>query len=154
MIKRLTASFLLAMTSAQPAWADWDDHWHHHSGGGPGDPNVDAFVSGVLLIVSASAAILFFLGPVLIIRARRIRDTLWIVPLVNLLLYLLSITLRRYPGGFAARFRPPGLWYTIGEGILLLLLTGLLILVLAIIQWTVRKIRAASGREDPATVRR
>ncbi len=152
MIKRLTTLLLLLLASAQPARADWDDHWHHHGGGGPPDPNVDAFVSGVLLIFAASAGILLFLGPVLIIRVRRIRNTFWLVPLANLLFYLLSITLRGYPGGFAARFRPPGLWYTIAEGMLLLLLTGLIILVLAAIQWVVRKIRAATSQKEPAAV--
>ncbi len=142
MIKRLTPLLLLPMLMAQTAWADWHHHVGHHGGGDPDDPMVDAFALGVLLIFGGSAAILFLGGPVLIILSRKIRHTLWIVPLVNLLLYLLSITLRGYPGGFTARFRPPGLWYTITEGILLLLLTVLIVLIVAIVQWIVRKGRS------------
>src|SRR4051794_14647394 len=114
MIKRWTASVVFLALSARTAFADW----HHHHGGGSdlsADPHFDAFMLTNLLVMAASLVLLLFGGPGLIIWGRRIRDTLWLVPSANLLLYVLSISLRPYPGGFAARFQSPGLPYTIAE---------------------------------------
>jgi len=66
---------------------------------------------------------------------------LWSIPAMNLLLYLISIYLRSYPGGFAARFEPPGLAYTIGEIVLLLVLSLIVMLILAAIRWFVNKVK-------------
>ncbi len=144
-MRRIAATLLvcLALTPAT-AWCDWHDHLHHHGsrGSSSSDPCLDAFVTTVFLTIVASGAILVLGGPVLVMWTRRTRDILWIVPLANLLMYLLSIYLRAYPGGFAARFRSPGLWYTVSEIILLGVLSLLVAVILAAIQWLYRKIRS------------
>jgi hypothetical protein len=148
MTKRLAILLLVLMVASQTAWGDWHFHHGRHGSSPPGDPDVEAFLDTVSLIIAASIAILFLGGPVLIIWTRRARDAFWLVPSVNLLLYVLSIRLRSYPGGFTARFRPPGLWYTIGEIFVLLLISLAVAAILAGIRWLVRRIQAIRGKPD------
>ena len=153
MIKRLATIVLCLAITTQIAWCDWDHHFYHggHDSDLSSDPNFVAFVWTMVLAIVASAVLLFLAGPFLIIFTRRTRDILWIVPLANLLLYLLSISLRSYPGGFAARFRPPGLIYTLVEIVLLLVMSFIIALILAAIQWLVRKARSRSKKDATIT---
>lgn len=143
MIKRLALLVLLVGMLPQYAVADWD--WDEHRGRDsdfPADPNFDAFMWTVIPGIGVTALLLLFSGPIIVIWGRRIRDTFWIVPLANFLLYVLSITLRSYPGGFAARFRVPGLAYTITEILLLLVISLCAAVIIAAVQWVVRKSRS------------
>ncbi len=137
----------LALALATPVWGDWHDHFfghHGQTGGTASDPHVDSFVTGVLLIIAAGVGTLLFVGPVLVIYARRIRTTLSVVSLVNALLYASRVAVAPYPGGVRGRLQPPGLWYTLGELLLLLLLILVVAFVLATIQRIVHKVRAAA----------
>jgi hypothetical protein len=107
MNKRIAVALFVMVACAQTGLCDWHHHHGHSSVEAP-DPAFDAFMWTSILIVAASATILLLAGPVLVIRNRRIRDLFWMVPCTNALLYLLSITLRPYPGGFVARFQPIG----------------------------------------------
>ncbi|OQX22892.1 MAG: hypothetical protein BWK80_28800 [Desulfobacteraceae bacterium IS3] len=140
MIRRFTIFFLLLAGSIQTAWCDWGHH-RSRSSDIPADPHLDAFIATVFIAIIANAVLLLFAGPIMVIFSRRIRDMLWSIPAMNLLLYLISIYLRSYPGGFAARFEPPGLAYTIGEIVLLLVLSLIVILILAAIRWFVNKVK-------------
>lgn len=141
MLRRFATLVFVLAISAQSAFGDWH-HGHGSSLGSSPDPNFDAFLLTSLLVIAASGAILFLAGPLLILWGRRIRDTLWIVPLANLVLYVLSISVQPYPGGFAARFERPGLLYTIAEMILLLAGSLVVTLILAATQWLVRTTRS------------
>lgn len=139
-MKPLVLFLLCLALTTQTAWCDWD-HFSHHGGGSPDvpvDPVFDAFMMTAVLVIAASVGLLLFGGPVLIIFTRRIRDTLWIIPAANLLLYLVSIFVRPYPGGLIERFRPPGLYYTLTEIALLLILSFIVAVIIAVIQWIVR----------------
>lgn len=152
-ICRLAGVLLLLAYAAPTTWGDWHDLvGHGHHGGGPSDPHADAFITSAVLIVAASATILLFVGPALIVWARRIRSTFAVVPLANALIYLGHVAARPYPGGRGARFRSPGLWYTLGEILLLLLLTLLIVVVVAGTQWVVRKVRSADSKRAVAAV--
>jgi len=146
-MKKLTATVFTLLASAQTGLCDWHNH-HSHSDGGTPNPAFDSFMWTSILIVAASIAILFFVGPVLLIRNRRIRDLFWMVPLANMGLYILSISVRQYPGGFTARFHPPGVTNTVLEFALLLLSSFLVALVLAIIQWIVRNVRRFTKKAE------
>ena len=135
MTKRITIALFPLLLFAQSAWCDWD---HSSSSSGPPDPGFDAFMVTTLIIIAASLAILLFAGPILVTRTRRIRDLFWIVPLVNIVLYIVSISLQNYPGGFAARYQPPGLENTVLEIILLLLSSLIVAGVIAVIRWVIR----------------
>jgi hypothetical protein len=63
-------------------------------------------------------------------------------------MYLLLIYMRPYPGGSAARFRPPGLLYTVVEVAILSALSLLVALLLAAIQWLLQKIRLVVKRSE------
>jgi hypothetical protein len=145
-MKKIALAFLALVVSAQTGLCDW--HHHGHSSGGAPDPNFDAFVWTSILILAASTAILLFAGPLIVIRTRRIRDLFWAVPLVNTGLYILSISLRSYPGGFLARFQPPGLPNTILEIVLLLVASLLVALILAIIQWGIRTVKRFTKKQE------
>jgi hypothetical protein len=132
--------FLFWAGSVQTAWCDWGHH-HSRSSDIPADPHLDAFIATVFMAIIANAALLLFAGPISIIFSRRIRGMFWSIPAINLLMYLISIYLRSYPGGFAARFEPPGLAYTIGEIVILLVLSLIVILILAAIRWFVNKVK-------------
>lgn len=131
---KLAIAFLMLMFSAQTGLCDLLNYGHVRSG--IPDPTLDDFVFTSILILAASAAILLFVGPVILIRMRRIRDLFWTVPLVNTVLYILSISLMSYPGGFLAKFQSPGLPNTILEIVLLLVSSLLVALILAIIKWS------------------
>jgi hypothetical protein len=150
MMKTLTIALLFLAVSAQTGLCDWHHHYGYGSGGAP-DPNFDAFMWTSILILAASAAILLLVGPVIVIRTRRIRDLFWVVPLVNTVLYILSISLRSYPGGFVARFQPPGLANTILEILLLLVSSLFVALILAIIQWITRTVKRFTKKQEPNT---
>src|SRR5512146_3267860 len=107
MTKRLIFILFSLALSVETALCDW--HHHGHGSTGMPDPTFDAFMLTCILVLVASVAILILGWPLLVPRVRRIRDLFWVVPLVNTVFYLLSISLRPYPGGFTARFRPPGL---------------------------------------------
>jgi hypothetical protein len=144
-LRRRSATLLLTLlTLVTPAWGDWHDHlFGHHGqvGTTPPDPQLDSLVTGVLLILVAGAGTLLLVGPFLLIYARRIRTTFSVVSLVNALIYASRVAVTPYPGGIRGRLRPPGLWYTLGELLLLLLLILLVASVLAAIQWVIRRIR-------------
>ncbi len=150
MMKKLTVAVLALAASAQTGLCDWH-HYHEHGSSGTPDPVTDAFVWTAVLIMASSVAILFLAGPVLVIRTRRIRDFFWVVPLANAALYLLSISLRPYPGGFAARFQPPGRTNTIVEVVLVVLSSLVAALVLALVQWLVRTVRRFTTKPGPDT---
>jgi uncharacterized membrane protein len=145
-MKKLAITFLLLVFSAQTGLCDW--HHHGHSSGGAPDPNFEAFVVTSVLILAASAVILLFAGPVLLIRTRRNSNLFWTVSLVNAGLYILSIILRPYPGGFFARFHSPGLLNTILEIVLLLVSSLLVALILAIIQWVIRTVKRFTKKQE------
>jgi hypothetical protein len=145
-MKKLTIAFLLLVVSAQTALCDW--HHHGHSSGGAPDPALDAFVMTVVHILAASVAILLLAGPVIVIRVRRNSNLFWTVSLVNAGLYILSISLRPYPGGFFARFHSPGLLNTILEIVLLLVSSLLVALILAIIKWFIRTVKRFTKKPD------
>ena len=146
-MKKLTAAFLAMAASAQTGLCDWH-HSYEHGTSGSSDPAIEAFMWTSILIVASSVAILLFAGPVLIIRTRRIRDVFWVVPLANTALYILSISLRPYPGGFAAKFQPPGLTNTVLEIVLVVLSRLLVALVLAIVHWLVRMVRRLTKKPE------
>ena len=114
---------------------------HHGADASAPDPHVQAFAITVLLVVLSTVFILLFCCPFLIIRVRRIRDLFWIIPSLNLALYLLSIAVRSYPGGFSARFQPPGLWFTLVEVFLVLVLSLVVATLNACVLWLIRKLR-------------
>lgn len=148
-MKKLAIAFLVLVVSVQTGLCDW--HHHGHGSSGAPDPNLDAFVWTSVLILAASTSILLFAGPIILIRTRRIRDLFWTVPLVNTGLYILSISLRSYPGGFLGRFQSPGLPNTILEIVLLLVSSLLVALILAIIQWSIRTVKRFTKKpESPA----
>jgi hypothetical protein len=147
-MKKLTIAFLMLVFSAQTGLCDW--HHHGHSSGGAPDPALDAFVVTSVLILAASAVILLFAGPVLLIRTRRNSNLFWTVSLVNAGLYILSIILRPYPGGFFARFHSPGLLNTILEIVLLLASSLIVALILAAIQWFIRTVKRFTRNPDSA----
>lgn len=151
MFKRLTFPLLGLVLSANTALCDW--HHHGHGSSGASDPSVDAFMWTCVLVLAATMVILFVAGPILVIRLRRIRDLFWVVPLVNTVLYLLSMCLRPYPGGLAARFQPPGLVNTILEIALLLISSLTVALILAMIQWIIRTVRRLSRERNTDTER-
>ena len=109
---------------------------------------MDAFVVTVLLILVSAVVVLLFCCPFLVIRVRRIRDLFWVIPSANLALYLLSIALRPYPGGFIARVQPPGLWYTLIEIFIVLFLSLLIASVTAGVTWLTRKIRGRRAEPE------
>jgi hypothetical protein len=156
MIRRLSPPLLFTAALAlfaQTAYGDWGHHGGHGSGA-PVDPAFEAFAETVLVIAAASAALLVLGGPIWILRARRIRDILWGVPLANLVLVLLSILIRPHPGGFPARFRPPGLKYTAIEILLLTAGSILLAVLIAAGWWVTRRLRSfrlrgLGAREGP-----
>ena len=128
---------------------------HHHSfgSGGSGNPELDAaagmFLASSLILISCGLALSLAAVPLLIVWAKNIRRILLGLPSIDVLIYLLIVLLRPYPGGFTAQFRVPGLIYTILEmGILLVLLFAspllalLIYLVIRAIQ-ALRKKRAA-----------
>lgn len=139
MNRYLQYAFLSMILSADQALADW----HHHSSGSSGvpDPHFDAFMTTSLIVLGVSLAILFIGGPILIPRTRRIRDLFWVIPLINIAFYLLSIALRPYPGGFTARFQSPGLEHTLFEIAFLLIASLAVALILAAFQWLKRTAR-------------
>lgn len=101
---------------------------HHHSSGSGG--SVDPVLDGIVKVSIASMAILASCGiiisavaaPILLVRFQRIRRILIALPALDILLYLLIIVFRPYPGGFLAQFQMPGLIYTAIEMILLFIL--------------------------------
>lgn len=121
---------------------------HHGGSSSAPDPQVDAFVATVMIIALSSVAVLLFCCPFLAIRIRRIRDLFWVVPSSNLALYILSIALREYPAGFGARFSPPGVWYTLAEVIIVLLLSLVVASVTACAMWLVRTIRGWKTKQN------
>lgn len=136
MSKYLQYAFFSLVLSADTALGDW----HHHSSGSGGapDPHFEAFMATSLIVLGVSLAILFIGGPILVTRTRRIRDLFWVIPLFNIAFYLLSIGLRPYPGGFAARFQSPGMEHTLLEIAFLLIASLAVALVLAAVQWLKR----------------
>jgi ABC-type glycerol-3-phosphate transport system permease component len=138
--------YLLSLFAPQCGLHDLFEH--HGSHASAPDPQVDAFVVTVLIIFVSAVVVLLFCCPFLAIRVRRIRDLFWVIPSVNLALYLLSIALRAYPGGFIARFRAPGLWFTLMEVFLVLVLSLLVASLNACAMWMVQKLRAQ--RPEPA----
>jgi hypothetical protein len=145
-MKKLALAFLVMGGSAQTGLCDW--HHHSHSSGGTPDAAFDAFVWTSFLILAASAAILLFAGPFMVIRLRRGRDFFWAVPFGNTGLYILSITLRPYPGGFWARFQLPGLTNTLLEIVLLLISSLLVALLLVILQWIFRTVKRLTKKQE------
>ncbi len=128
------------------------DFFEHHGShtASSGDPQFDAFMVTLLIIVLCAVGVLFFCCPFLVVRVRRIRDLFWVIPSLNLALYLLSITLRTYPGGFRGHFQPPGLWFTILEILLLLLLSLMVASLSAGIMWLKRKLRGRKAESAAA----
>lgn len=163
-MNKFTAAMFALLVSTQTGFCDWHHHGHDSSRApdpafeallrtpfGAPDPAFDAFMSTCILILGASVAILLFAGPVFVIFLRRIRDLFWVVPLANTALYVLSISLQAYPGGFAARFQPPGLRNTILEVTFLLFTSLLVAVVLAIVQWMVRMVRSFMKKQKTDT---
>lgn len=147
--------FVILALVPSVAWCDWHDHFGHSGSHGQGtvDPEIEFFVSTVLLIIVASSVLLFLGGPVLVFCTRRTRHLFWMVPLGNFALYVLSLYLRTYPGDSSTRLRSPGPWYTVFEIVLLGFLSLLIAVILAVIHWLIRKIRSIlkgkDGRIDP-----
>jgi hypothetical protein len=112
------------------------------------DPLMDAFFVGVVVTILCSVGILVFCCPFLVVWVRRIRDIFWVVPTLNLALYFAGAAVRVYPGGFLARFRPPGLWYTLFEIALVLALSLVVATVTALAQWSIRKVRSLFGARN------
>ncbi len=139
-VKRSIAAAFLLTIGALRAFADWHHHSSHPSG--PPDPHLEAFLWTALIVLASSLAVLFLGGSLLIVWGRRPLNTLWIVPLVNLLLYVLSVLLRPYPGGLGARLAVPGIFFTIAEVAILLVGSLLVALIIMAIQWLVRKARS------------
>ena len=150
-MKKIVVTLLicLALTPAT-VWCDWDNLFDRHdSHNKPStDPQLDFFFGTVLLIVVASGASLFIVGPLLVIWTRRFRNNLLIVFLANLVMYLLSLYLRKFPEGYTGYLRSPGLWYTVFEIALLSLLSFIVVVILDLTQWLVRKIRAAFKKTE------
>lgn len=121
---------------------------HHGGNASAPDPQVDAFVTTVLIIALSSVAVLLFCCPFLAIRIRRIRDLFWVVPSANLVLYILSIALREYPGGLFARFRPPAVWYTLAEIFIALLLSLVVASLTACAMWLKRTILGLKAKPN------
>jgi hypothetical protein len=118
---------------------------HHGGNVSAPDPEMQAFVVTVLLIFVSAVVVLLFCCPFLAIRIRRIRDLFWVIPSVNLALYLLSISLRAYPGGFIARFQPPSLWFTLVEVFLVLVLSLFVACLNACAMWVIQRLRRRGG---------
>lgn len=139
MKKNVRYTFLSTVLSADIALADW----HHHSSGSSGapDPHLESFFATSLIVLGVSLAILFIGGPILVTRTRRIRDLFWVIPLFNMVFYLLSIGLRPYPGGFAARFQSPGMEHTLSEIAVVVTASLAVALILAAFQWLKRTAR-------------
>jgi len=160
MIPRLAVSLLVLAILASPVLAGHHGHHghSHRSGGSSGAddhlrPYANAFLVTMFFGILGVCFMLIGVGPILVIWVPRPVHTFWIIPLGNVLLYLLNISLTDYPDGFFARWRQPGLPYTIAEEIMLLLLSGLVALIIALIQWVVRKSRAFLKKpQQPATV--
>ena len=142
--------FVILALVPSVAWCDWHDHFGHSGSHGQGtvDPEIEFFVSTLLLIIVASSVLLFLGGPVLVFCTRRTRHIFWIVPLVNFVLYVLSLYLRTYPGDSPTRLRSPGPWYAIFEIVLLGFLSLLIAVILAVIHWLIRKIRSVLKGKD------
>jgi hypothetical protein len=147
--------FVILALVPSVAWCDWHDHFGHSGSHGQGtvDPEIEFFVSTVLLIIVASSVLLFLGGPVLVFCTRRTRHLFWMVPLGNFALYVLSLYLRTYPGDSSTRLRSPGPWYTVFEIVLLGFLSLLIAVILAVIHWLIRKVRSVlnrnAGRIEP-----
>jgi len=149
MTRRMTSALLAMVLLAQTALCDW--HHHGHGSGSGHDPGFEASMWTCVIILVASLAILFLAGPILVIRTRRIRDILWLVPLINVAFYVLSISLRPYPGGFAARCEPAGFANTVLEIAVLLGTSLIIVLILAVIRWGIRlRRRLSKTRESDA----
>lgn len=149
MIKKMRFVLLTLSLVAQTALCDW--HHHSHGSGGAPDPGFESSLWTCVIILVASFAILILAGPILVLRARRIRDILWSVPLLNTVFYLLSIGLRPYPGGFRARCQPAGFANTVLEVGLLLASSLIIVLILLLVRWILRARRErAKARESEA----
>ena len=143
-----------------PVYGMFDLFEHHHSSGAAPDPHLDAFAVMLTVVVLAAFAVLcvftvlLLCVPVFSLRVRRIRDLFWVIPAANLALYFLSIAVQAYPGGFAARFRPPGVWYTLTEVGIVVVLSLVTATLMAVATWLVRKIRGRPAEpkkeEEPA----
>jgi uncharacterized Tic20 family protein len=131
--------------------------WHHgRSHGGSLDPQSEAIVTAILGTLFLLLGVTLFLvvagGPLLVIWTRKVRHLFWSIPAVNAAIYSIALAGRPYPGGFAAQFRLPGLFYTILELILVMLLSlaaaGILAIVFLLLRLTKRVFRTATAHGD------
>jgi len=141
MVLRAMKVMLCLLTLLMPCCGLGDLFEHHSSPSSIPDPEVEAFAVTAMLIVLSALVVLLFCCPFLVVKVRRIRDLFWIIPSANLGLYLLSIALRAYPGGFMARIRPPGLWFTLLEVLLVLMLSLVVATLSAGVMWVLGTIR-------------
>ena len=82
----------------------------------------------------------------IIIRIRPFKR-IWLTVLVGgLLTYLIALPFGTYPEGFWALFRPPGLWDTLWDSLIILLDGVLVCLVLLLIAWISGKTRVLYNR--------
>lgn len=121
---------------------------HHGGHGAAPDPQAEAFGATVLIIFASALVVLLFCCPFLALRVRRIRDLFWIIPSLDLALYLASIALRPYPEGFGARFQTPGVWYTFAEVFLVLTLSLVIASANACVLWLMRLFRRRTDRSN------
>lgn len=135
--------------------------WHHSSShSGSLDPETqaitDASAVALGIISISSLSMLVVGGPLILSFTRRVRHLFWVIPAINLILYIVTIIARPYPGGFWARFHMPGLPDTVIELIFLILFSFGAATLLAVIYFVYRMIRMAAnmlGNDDqPKTV--
>ena len=121
---------------------------HHHSfgSGGSGNPELEAaagmFVVSSAILISCGIALSMAAGPLLIVWAKSFRRILFGLPALDLLIYLLILILRPYPGGFSAQFRMPGVIYTVMEMAILFVLLIASPLIALLIYAVIRAIQA------------
>lgn len=122
---------------------DWHHHWGHH--GGSPDPETDAMVTAVLATVAVLLGSTLLMcvagGPAILVLTRKARHLFWSIPAANSLVYAIILYLRPYPGGFHAQFRTPGIFYTVIELILVVLVSLGAATVLCIVYLVVRMTR-------------
>lgn len=153
MLLRAMDAMLCLLTRSVPRCGLYDLFEHHSSHSSAPDPEVEAFVVTTLLIVLSAVVVLLTCCPFLAVKVRRIRDLFWVIPSLNLGLYLLSIVFRPYPGGFIARIRPPGLWFTLLEVFLVLMLSSIVATLNACVMWVLRIIRRRRSEPTAAPKR-
>jgi len=119
--------------------------WHHHFGGGssggPPDPEAEAFVVGLFVAAAIGVLLSPLSGGLMVVVSRKIRHTFWALPAVNLVMYLVFMLARDYPGGNGEQFRGWGLVTTLGTILLLLILSLIFASIIALIRYVVRAVR-------------